>query len=117
VIAELTDGGVDYSLVHGKCGGDAGSPGVLHKGWGESDHAVWPEHGRRSPPAVSSWSRRVWGGYGLRRSARRKRTAWLTEWERFEKGEIRFDTFIQHTPASRRSTGFDLMHAGQSIAL
>jgi len=55
----------------GKCGGDAGSPGVLStEGWVQSTIIGVAEQARRSPPPFSWSPGRVWRGLGLRDGVR-----------------------------------------------
>ncbi|WP_369009836.1 S-(hydroxymethyl)glutathione dehydrogenase/class III alcohol dehydrogenase [Synechococcus sp. CS-603] len=116
VIAELTDGGVDYSF---ECIGNVevmrAALECCHKGWGESTiigvAGAGQEIATRPFQLVTG---RVWRGSAF--GGVRGRSELPGYVERFEKGEIPLDTFITHTmPLEEINRAFDLMHAGQSI--
>jgi len=116
VIAELTDGGVDFSF---ECIGNVdvmrAALECTHKGWGESVIIGVAGAGQeiRTRPFQLVVGR-VWRGSAF--GGVRGRTELPGMVDQAMSGEIQLDPFITHTlPLERINEAFDLMHAGASI--
>ena len=116
VIAELTDGGVDFSF---ECIGNVdvmrAALECTHKGWGESVIIGVAGAGQeiRTRPFQLVVGR-VWRGSAF--GGVRGRTELPGMVDQAMNGEIQLDPFITHTlPLERINEAFDLMHAGESI--
>ena len=116
VIAEMTDGGVDFSF---ECIGNVdvmrAALECTHKGWGESVIIGVAGAGQeiRTRPFQLVVGR-VWRGSAF--GGVRGRTELPGMVDQAMSGEIQLDPFITHTlPLERINEAFDLMHAGASI--
>ena len=115
-IAELTDGGVDYSF---ECIGNVNvmrqALECCHKGWGESViigvAGAGQEIATRPFQLVTG---RVWKGSAFGGAKGRTDVPKIVDW--YMDGKIEIDPMITHVlPLERINEGFDLMHAGKSI--
>ncbi len=116
VIAEMTDGGVDFSF---ECIGNVdvmrAALECTHKGWGESIIIGVAGAGQeiRTRPFQLVVGR-VWRGSAF--GGVRGRTQLPGMVDQAMAGEIQLDPFITHTmPLSRIQEAFELMHEGKSI--
>ena len=115
-IVELTGGGVDYSF---ECIGNVDvmrqALECCHKGWGESViigvAASGKEIATRPFQLVTG---RVWRGTAFGGTKGRTQVPQIVDW--YMDGKINIDDLITHTLAlDEINTGFELMHAGESI--
>ena len=116
VIAELTDGGVDYSF---ECVGNVdlmrAALECCHKGWGVSTiigvAGAGAEIATRPFQLVTgrTWKGTAFGGVRGRSQ--------LPEYvDRYLEGQIKVDEMVTHTmPLTEINRAFDLMHEGKSI--
>ena len=116
VIANMTDGGVDYSF---ECVGDVEvmrtALECCHKGWGESTiigvAGAGQEIHTRPFQLVTG---RVWRGSAF--GGVKGRTELPGYVERYLQGEIKVDEYVTHQlPLAEINTAFDLMHDGKSV--
>ena len=115
-LVNLTKGGADYTF-------DAtGNVDVMrtalesaHKGWGESVIiGVAPAGAEISTRPFQLVTGRVWRGTAFGGARGRTDVPKIVDW--YMEGKIEIDPMITHTMAlDDINTGFDLMHAGQSI--
>ncbi len=115
-IADLTDGGVDYSF-------DAtGNTDVMrqaleccHRGWGESIIIGVAEAGKEiATRPFQLVTGRVWKGTAFGGARGRTDVPKIVDW--YMDGKINIDDLITHTmPLEDINKAFDLMHAGKSI--
>eukprot|EP01094_Clydonella_sp_ATCC50884_P027886 TRINITY_DN8208_c0_g1_i2.p1 TRINITY_DN8208_c0_g1~~TRINITY_DN8208_c0_g1_i2.p1 ORF type:complete len:410 (+),score=105.92 TRINITY_DN8208_c0_g1_i2:100-1230(+) len=116
VLAELTDGGVDYSF---ECIGNVNTMRAAleacHKGWGTSVvigvAAAGEEISTRPFQLVTgrNWRGSAFGGT-------KGRTELPVLCEKYMAGELKIDEFITFTyPLEQINEAFDVMHAGKSI--
>ncbi|MBV7545555.1 S-(hydroxymethyl)glutathione dehydrogenase/class III alcohol dehydrogenase [Pseudomonas sp. PDM26] len=116
VIAELTDGGVDYSF---ECVGNVqlmrAALECCHKGWGESIIIGVAGAGQEiSTRPFQLVTGRVWRGSAF--GGVKGRTELPGYVEKAGRGEIPLETFITHNmPLEEINQAFELMHTGQSI--
>jgi S-(hydroxymethyl)glutathione dehydrogenase/alcohol dehydrogenase len=116
VIAEMTDGGVDFSF---ECIGNVqvmrAALECCHKGWGESIIIGVAGAGQEiSTRPFQLVTGRVWRGSAF--GGVRGRTQLPGMVEDAMRGDIDLDPFITHRlPLERINEAFELMHAGQSI--
>jgi S-(hydroxymethyl)glutathione dehydrogenase/alcohol dehydrogenase len=116
VIADLTDGGVDYSF---ECIGNVETMRAAleccHKGWGQSVIiGVAPAGKEISTRPFQLVTGRVWRGTALGGVKGRSQLPGFVE--RYGRGEIKVDQMITHTmPLEEINRAFDLMHEGESI--
>ncbi len=115
-IADLTDGGVDYSF---ECIGNVDvmrqALECCHKGWGESVIIGVAGAGKeivtRPFQLVTG---RVWRGSAFGGAKGRTDVPKIVDW--YMSGKINIDDLITHTmPLERINDAFDLMHHGESI--
>jgi len=115
-IADLTDGGVDYSF---ECIGNVDvmrqALECCHKGWGESViigvAGAGKEIATRPFQLVTG---RVWKGSAFGGARGRTDVPKIVDW--YMQGKINIDDLITHTmPLERIEDAFHLMHHGQSI--
>jgi S-(hydroxymethyl)glutathione dehydrogenase/alcohol dehydrogenase len=115
-IADLTDGGVDYSF---ECIGNVDvmrqALECCHKGWGESViigvAGAGKEIATRPFQLVTG---RVWKGSAFGGAKGRTDVPKIVDW--YMSGKINIDDLITHTmPLDRINDAFDLMHHGESI--
>ncbi len=115
-IADLTDGGVDYSF---ECIGNVDvmrqALECCHKGWGESViigvAGAGKEIATRPFQLVTG---RVWRGSAFGGAKGRTDVPKIVDW--YMSGKINIDDLITHTmPLSKINDAFDLMHHGESI--
>ena len=115
-LVALTDGGADYTF---DC---TGNPGVMrtaleacHRGWGESIVIGVAEAGREiSTRPFQLVTGRVWRGSAFGGARGRTDVPKIVDWYMNQKIEI--DSMITHVLTLEQiNTGFDLMHAGESI--
>jgi S-(hydroxymethyl)glutathione dehydrogenase/alcohol dehydrogenase len=115
-IADLTDGGVDYSF---ECIGNVNvmrqALECCHKGWGESViigvAGAGQEIATRPFQLVTG---RVWKGSAFGGAKGRTDVPKIVDW--YMSGKINIDDLITHTmPLERINDAFDLMHHGESI--
>ncbi len=116
VIADMTDGGVDYSF---ECIGNVdvmrAALECCHKGWGESVIIGVAGAGQeiRTRP-FQLVTGRVWRGSAF--GGVKGRTQLPGMVEQAMRGEIALDPYITHNlPLERINEAFDLMHEGKSI--
>ena len=115
-LVNLTNGGADYTF-------DAtGNVDVMrtalesaHKGWGESVIiGVAPAGAEISTRPFQLVTGRVWRGTAFGGARGRTDVPKIVDW--YMEGKIEIDPMITHTMSlDDINTGFDLMHAGQSI--
>ena len=115
-IADLTDGGVDYSF---ECIGNVNvmrqALECCHKGWGESViigvAGAGQEIATRPFQLVTG---RVWRGAAFGGARGRTDVPKIVDW--YMNGKINIDDLITHTmPLAKINDAFDLMHHGESI--
>jgi S-(hydroxymethyl)glutathione dehydrogenase/alcohol dehydrogenase len=115
-IADLTDGGVDYSF---ECIGNVNvmrqALECCHKGWGESViigvAGAGQEIATRPFQLVTG---RVWKGSAFGGAKGRTDVPKIVDW--YMAGKINIDDLITHTmPLAKINDAFDLMHHGESI--
>jgi S-(hydroxymethyl)glutathione dehydrogenase/alcohol dehydrogenase len=115
-IADLTDGGVDYSF---ECIGNVDvmrqALECCHKGWGESViigvAGAGKEIATRPFQLVTG---RVWRGSAFGGAKGRTDVPKIVDW--YMAGKINIDDLITHTmPLDQINDAFDLMHHGESI--
>jgi S-(hydroxymethyl)glutathione dehydrogenase/alcohol dehydrogenase len=115
-IADLTDGGVDYSF---ECIGNVNvmrqALECCHKGWGESViigvAGAGQEIATRPFQLVTG---RVWRGSAFGGAKGRTDVPKIVDW--YMQGKINIDDLITHTlPLDQINEGFELMHHGESI--
>ena len=115
-LAELTDGGADYSF---ECIGNVEvmrqALECCHKGWGESIIiGVAPAGAEIATRPFQLVTGRVWRGTAFGGAKGRTDVPKIVDW--YMDGKINIDDLITHTlPLDEINTGFDLMHAGTSI--
>jgi S-(hydroxymethyl)glutathione dehydrogenase/alcohol dehydrogenase len=115
-IADLTDGGVDYSF---ECIGNVNvmrqALECCHKGWGES--VVIGVAGAGQEIATRPFqlvTGRVWRGSAFGGAKGRTDVPRIVDW--YMSGKINIDDLITHTmPLDKINDAFDLMHHGESI--
>ena len=116
VIAEMTDGGVDYSF---ECIGNVNvmrsALECCHKGWGESVIIGVAGAGQEiSTRPFQLVTGRVWRGSAFGGVKGRSQLPEMVE--RYMAGEFQLDVFITHTMGLEDiNKAFDLMHGGESI--
>ncbi|MEM0984761.1 MAG: S-(hydroxymethyl)glutathione dehydrogenase/class III alcohol dehydrogenase [Pseudomonadota bacterium] len=115
-LVELTGSGADYSF---ECIGNVdvmrAALECCHKGWGESIIiGVAPAGAEISTRPFQLVTGRVWRGTAF--GGARGRTDVPAIVDMYMEGRIDIDSLITHTlPLEDINTGFDLMHAGESI--
>ena len=115
-IAEMTDGGVDYSF---ECVGNVELMRVAlescHKGWGESVIIGVAGAGQEiSTRPFQLVAGRVWRGSAFGGGKGRSQLPGYVE--RYLSGDIKVEPFISKTmPLDHINTAFDLMHQGKTI--
>ena len=115
-IADLTDGGVDYSF---ECIGNTDvmrtALECCHKGWGESVIIGVAGAGEEiSTRPFQLVTGRVWKGTAFGGARGRSDVPEIVNW--YMDGKINIDDLITHVmPIDEINTAFDLMHAGKSI--
>lgn len=115
-IVELTSGGVDYSF---ECIGNVEvmrqALECCHKGWGESVIIGVAGAGQEiSTRPFQLVTGRVWRGTAFGGTKGRTQVPKIVDW--YMDGKINIDDLITHTLSlDEINTGFDLMHAGESI--
>lgn len=115
-IADLTDGGVDYSF---ECIGNVNTMRqaleCCHKGWGESYIIGVAGAGQEiSTRPFQLVTGRVWRGTAFGGARGRTDVPRIVDW--YMEGRINIDDLITHTmPLEDINKAFDLMHAGESI--
>jgi len=116
VIAELTDGGVDYSF---ECVGNTqlmrSALECCHKGWGESIIIGVAGAGEEiSTRPFQLVTGRVWRGSAFGGVKGRSQLPGYVE--QYLAGEIEVDAMVTHTlPLEQINHAFELMHRGESI--
>ncbi|MGB5246865.1 MAG: S-(hydroxymethyl)glutathione dehydrogenase/class III alcohol dehydrogenase [Woeseia sp.] len=116
VIADMTDGGVDYSF---ECVGNTklmrAALECCHKGWGESVIVGVAGAGQEiSTRPFQLVTGRVWRGSAFGGTRGRSQLPGMVE--QYLHGEIKVDEFITYTmPLEDINRAFDLMHEGKSI--
>ncbi|MGB5580917.1 MAG: S-(hydroxymethyl)glutathione dehydrogenase/class III alcohol dehydrogenase [Woeseia sp.] len=116
VIADMTDGGVDYSF---ECVGNTklmrAALECCHKGWGESVIVGVAGAGQEiSTRPFQLVTGRVWRGSAFGGTRGRSQLPGMVE--QYLHGEIKVDEFITYTmPLEDINKAFDLMHEGKSI--
>jgi S-(hydroxymethyl)glutathione dehydrogenase/alcohol dehydrogenase len=115
-IADLTDGGVDYSF---ECIGNTTTMRqaleCCHRGWGESTIIGVAGAGQEvSTRPFQLVTGRVWRGTAFGGARGRTDVPKIVVW--YMDGKINIDDLITHTlPLADINRAFDLMHAGDSI--
>lgn len=115
-IAEMTDGGVDYSF---ECVGNVelmrAALESCHKGWGESVIVGVAGSGKEiSTRPFQLVTGRVWRGTAF--GGVKGRSQLPDYVERYLSGEIKVDPFVSKTlPLEEINTAFELMHQGKTI--
>jgi S-(hydroxymethyl)glutathione dehydrogenase/alcohol dehydrogenase len=115
-IVELTSGGADYSF---ECIGNVEvmrqALECCHKGWGESVIIGVAGAGQEiSTRPFQLVTGRVWRGTAFGGTKGRTQVPKIVDW--YMDGKINIDDLITHTLSlDEINTGFDLMHAGESI--
>jgi len=115
-IVELTGGGVDYSF---ECIGNVEvmrqALECCHKGWGESVIIGVAGAGQEiSTRPFQLVTGRVWRGTAFGGTKGRTQVPQIVDW--YMDGKINIDDLITHTLSlDEINTGFELMHAGESI--
>jgi len=115
-IADLTDGGVDYSF---ECIGNVNvmrqALECCHKGWGESIIIGVAGAGQEiSTRPFQLVTGRSWRGTAFGGARGRTDVPRIVDW--YMDGKINIDDLITHTmPLEDINGGFDLMHSGESI--
>ncbi len=116
VIADLTDGGVDFSF---ECVGNVQlmrtALECCHKGWGEATIIGVAGAGQEiSTRPFQLVTGRVWRGSAF--GGVKGRTQLAGYVDRYLAGEIKVDEYVTHTmPLADINRAFDLMHAGKSV--
>jgi len=116
VIADMTDGGVDFSF---ECIGNVNvmraALECCHKGWGESVIIGVAGAGKEiSTRPFQLVTGRVWRGTAF--GGVKGRTQLPGMVEQAMRGEIKLDPYITHRmPLERINEAFELLHAGKSI--
>lgn len=116
VIADMTDGGVDYSF---ECVGNVQlmrhALECCHKGWGVSTIiGVAPAGHEIATRPFQLVTGRVWKGTAF--GGIKGRSELPNYVDKYLDGKIRVDEFITHTmPVEHINKAFDLMHEGKSI--
>lgn len=116
VIADMTDGGVDYSF---ECIGNVNTMRAAleccHKGWGKSTIIGVAGSGQEiSTRPFQLVTGRVWQGTAF--GGVKGRTELPDYVEKYLCGQIKIDEFVTHVmPIEDINRAFDLMHAGESI--
>ncbi|MFQ5940030.1 MAG: S-(hydroxymethyl)glutathione dehydrogenase/class III alcohol dehydrogenase [Alphaproteobacteria bacterium] len=115
-LVDLTKGGADYSF---ECIGNVETMRqaleCCHKGWGESVIiGVAPAGAEIATRPFQLVTGRVWRGTAFGGAKGRTDVPRIVDW--YMDGKINIDDLITHTmPLDDINTGFDLMHAGESI--
>ncbi|MEM7043497.1 MAG: S-(hydroxymethyl)glutathione dehydrogenase/class III alcohol dehydrogenase [Pseudomonadota bacterium] len=115
-LVDLTNGGADYSF---ECIGNVEvmrqALECAHKGWGESIIiGVAPAGAEISTRPFQLVTGRSWRGTAFGGASGRTDVPKIVDW--YMDGKINIDDLITHTmPLDDINTGFDLMHAGESI--
>ncbi len=115
-VAELTDGGADYSF---DCTGNTEvmrtALECCHRGWGESIVIGVAEAGKEiATRPFQLVTGRVWKGTAFGGARGRTDVPKIVDW--YMDGKFEIDPMITHTlPLERINEGFDLMHRGESI--
>jgi S-(hydroxymethyl)glutathione dehydrogenase/alcohol dehydrogenase len=115
-IQDLTGGGADFSF---ECVGNIHTMRqaleCCHRGWGESIIiGVAPSGAEISTRPFQLVTGRVWKGSAFGGARGRTDVPKIVDW--YMEGKINIDDLITHTlPLDEINTGFDLMHAGESI--
>ncbi len=115
-LVALTDGGADYSF---DCTGNVSvmrqALECCHRGWGQSIVIGVAEAGREvSTRPFQLVTGRVWRGSAFGGARGRTDTPKIVDW--YMDGKIEIDPMITHRLSLEEiNTGFDLMHAGESI--
>ncbi len=115
-LVDLTKGGADYSF---ECIGNVETMRAAleccHKGWGESVIiGVAPAGTEIATRPFQLVTGRVWRGTAFGGAKGRTDVPRIVDW--YMDGKINIDDLITHTmPLDDINTGFDLMHAGESI--
>lgn len=115
-IADLTNGGVDYSF---ECIGNVDvmrqALECCHKGWGESVIIGVAGAGKEiSTRPFQLVTGRVWRGSAFGGARGRTDVPKIVDW--YMDGKINIDDMITHVmPLDEINTAFDLMHKGESI--
>ncbi len=115
-LVELTGGGADYSFdATGNVNVMRQALECAHKGWGESIIiGVAPAGAEISTRPFQLVTGRVWRGTAFGGASGRTDVPKIVEW--YMDGKIEIDPMITHTLSlDDINTGFDLMHAGESI--
>ena len=115
-IADLTDGGVDYSFdATGNVNVMRQALECCHRGWGESIIIGVAEAGREiATRPFQLVTGRVWKGTAFGGARGRSDVPKIVDW--YMDGKINIDDLITHVmPLEQINTAFDLMHAGTSI--
>ncbi|XP_057438475.1 alcohol dehydrogenase class-3-like [Lotus japonicus] len=116
VIADLTDGGVDYSF---ECIGNVSvmrsALECTHKGWGTSVVVGVAASGQEiSTRPFQLVTGRVWKGTAFGAFKSRSQVPWLVE--KYLKKEIKVDEYITHNMTLEEiNQAFDLMHEGKCL--
>jgi len=116
VLADMTDGGLDYTF---ECVGNVHTMRAAlescHKGWGESVIIGVAASGQEiSTRPFQLVTGRVWRGTAFGGWKSRDSVPWLVE--EYMNGKLKVDEFITHTMGlDRINEAFDLMHKGKSI--
>ena len=100
---------------HRKRAGDAHGARMAHKGWGESVIiGVAPAGAEIATRPFQLVTGRVWRGTAFGGARGRTDVPKIVDW--YMQGKIEIDPMITHTLGlDDINTGFDLMHAGESI--
>jgi S-(hydroxymethyl)glutathione dehydrogenase/alcohol dehydrogenase len=115
-LVALTDGGADYTF---DCTGNTGvmrtALEACHRGWGESIIIGVAESGKEiATRPFQLVTGRVWKGSAFGGARGRTDVPRIVDW--YMDGKIEIDPMITHTlTLDEINTGFDLMHAGESI--
>ncbi len=115
-LVDLTKGGADYSF---ECIGNVDvmrqALECCHKGWGESIIIGVAGAGREiATRPFQLVTGRVWRGTAFGGAKGRTEVPRIVDW--YMEGKINIDDLITHTmPLDDINTGFELMHAGESI--
>lgn len=115
-LVDLTKGGADYTFdATGNVDVMRAALESCHKGWGESVIiGVAPAGAEISTRPFQLVTGRVWRGTAFGGARGRTDVPKIVDW--YMEGKIEIDPMITHTLSlDDINTGFDLMHAGQSI--
>src|SRR6056297_1131172 len=115
-LVDLTKGGADYTFdATGNVGVMRAALESAHKGWGESIIiGVAPAGAEISTRPFQLVTGRTWRGTAFGGARGRTDVPRIVDW--YMEGKIEIDPMITHTmPLEDINTGFDLMHAGESI--